>query len=228
MVENLSSASQAVIFDLDGTLIDSINDLSSSVNHMLKKFNYPVHNNNFFKAKIGYGLENLVVTSLPEKSHDETIKLAVKITRAHYQKNLISTTVSFPAIDWLLINLQKAHIPISILSNKPNKETKIIAKSIFPNIKFSCVLGLQSNIKAKPDPSGVILIANELRLKSNQFVFVGDGETDMKAARLSRAYPIGVSWGYRSPKQLVQAGAALILNHPREIYSKLMNCLRVK
>ena len=224
MVENLSSALKAVIFDLDGTLIDSINDLSSSVNHMLKKFNCPVHNNNFFKTKIGYGLENLVVASLPEKSHDETIKLAVKITRMHYQKNLVPTTVSFPGIDWLLLNLQKSHLPISILSNKPDKETKIIVKSIFPNIKFSCVFGLQSNFKAKPDPSGVILIANKLRLKPNHFVLVGDGETDMKAARFSGAYPIGVSWGYRSPRQLTQAGAALILNHPREIYSKLLKC----
>ena len=224
MTENLSSALKAVIFDLDGTLIDSINDLSSSVNHMLKKFNYPVHNNNFFKAKIGHGLENLVVASLPEQSHDERIKLALKITRIHYQRNLIPTTVSFPGIDWLLINLQKSHVPISILSNKPNEETQIIAKSIFPHIKFSCVVGLQSNFKAKPDPDGVILIANELRLKPNHFVLVGDGETDMKAARFSGAYPIGVSWGYRSPRQLTQAGATLILNHPREIYSKLLNC----
>ena len=164
------------------------------------------------------------MASLPEKSHHETIKLAVKITRMHYQKNLVPTTVSFPGIDWLLLNLQKSHLPISILSNKPDKETKTIAKSIFPSIKFSCVFGLQSNFKAKPDPSGVILIANKLRLKPNHFVLVGDGETDMKAARFSGAYPIGVSWGYRSPRQLIQAGAALILNHPREIYSKLLKC----
>ena len=204
-----------MIFDLDGTLVDSLPDLAAAINATLDELGYPTHPFKFYLPLIGSGIEVMIAGALPPACRDaRRVAAARTLMRAHYRVHALRTTRPYPGVRWLLAELVRRRIPLAVLSNKLHEETLLVVRGVFPGVPFHTVLGLQPARAAKPDPAGVVAVARRLRLPPRQLLLVGDGETDMLAARRSGALPIGATWGYRSARALLAAGAARLLSHP--------------
>ena len=207
-----------MIFDLDGTLVDSLPDLAAAINATLDELGYPTHPFKFYLPLIGSGIEVMIAGALPPACRDaRRVAAARTLMRAHYRVHALRTTRPYPGVRWLLAELVRRRIPLAVLSNKLHEETLLVVRGVFPGVPFHTVLGLQPARAAKPDPAGVVAVARRLRLPPQQLLLVGDGETDMLAARRSGALPIGATWGYRSARALLAAGAARLLSHPRAV-----------
>ena len=137
--------------------------------------------------------------------------------RTHYRAHALRTTRPYPGVRWLLAALARRRVPMAVLSNKLHAETLVVVGGVFPGVPFRAVLGLQPPRAAKPDPAGVVAVARALRLPPRRLLLVGDGETDVLAARRSGALPVGAAWGYRSARALLTAGAARLAEHPRAV-----------
>ena len=213
----------AVIFDLDGTLVDSLPDLAAAMNATLAELGHPTHPVDCYLPLIGGGIEVMIAGALPPGCRGpRQVATARGLMRAHYRACALRTTRPYPGIRWLLAELARQRVPLAVLSNKLHEETLLVVRGVFPGVPFQVVLGLQSQRAAKPDPAGVVAAACLLRLRPRQLLLVGDGETDMQAARRSGALPIGVTWGYRSGRALQAAGAARLLAHPRAVRDYLL------
>ena len=207
-----------MIFDLDGTLVDSLPDLAAAINATLDELGYPTHPFKFYLPLIGSGIEVMIAGALPPACRDaRRVAAARTLMRAHYRVHALRTTRPYPGVRWLLAELVRRRIPLAVLSNKLHEETLLVVRGVFPGVPFHTVLGLQPARAAKPDPAGVVAVARRLRPPPRQLLLVGDGETDMLAARRSGALPIGATWGYRSARALLAAGAARLLSHPRAV-----------
>ena len=204
-----------MIFDLDGTLVDSLPDLATAMNATLDQLGHPTHGVEFYLPLIGSGIEVMIAGALPPACRGtRQVATARSLMRAHYRAHALRTTRPYPGVCWLLAELARRRIPMAVLSNKLHEETLLVVRGVFPGVPFRVVLGLQPQRAAKPDPAGVVATARMLRLRPRQLLLVGDGETDMLAARRSGALPIGATWGYRSARALLSAGAAHLLAHP--------------
>ena len=211
-----------MIFDLDGTLVDSLPDLAAAMNATLEELGYPTHPFEFYLPLIGGGIEVMIAGALPRARRDaHQVAAARTLIRAHYRVHALRTTRPYPGVRWLLAELVRRGIPLAVLSNKLHEETLLVVRGVFPDVPFHAMLGLQPPRAAKPDPAGVVALARMLRLAPRQLLLVGDGETDMLAARRCGALPVGATWGYRSARSLLAAGAARLLSHPRAVAAYL-------
>ncbi len=211
-------AFKAIIFDLDGTLLDTIEDIGAAVNAVLKDFGFPPHELEKYKMFVGDGAEELVSRALPEDNRtDETIRKGVDLFVSYYDEFWRNHTHLYPGIGDLLDTLLRRDIPLAILSNKPHAFTLAMVEELLPDREFEVVRGLQNGIPKKPDPAGAILIAEQLRILPEHFCFVGDSGIDMHTAGNAGMFACGVSWGFRSERELHSAGARKILNTPDEL-----------
>ena len=212
-----------MIFDLDGTLVDSLPDLAAAMNATLDELGHPTHPVESYLPLIGGGIELMIAGALPPASRGaRQVATARSLMRAHYRAHALRTTRPYPGVRWLLAELARRRIPMAVLSNKLHEETLLVVRGVFPGVPFRVVLGLQPPRAAKPDPAGVVATARMLRLRPRQLLLVGDGETDMLAARRSGALPVGAMWGYRSARALLTAGAARLLRHPCAVRDYLL------
>lgn len=211
---------KAIIFDLDGTLLNTLDDLADSVNSVLKEYSFPVHNVEAYKLFVGDGAFELISRALPEsKREDVFIKNLVKQFQEVYNKICLSKTKPYENINDVLIKLQHRNINLSVLSNKPHQFTVAIVNHYFKEIKFSQVWGEKPEFPRKPDPSSAIEIAKHLDIAPSEILFVGDSVGDIKTAISAGMTPVGVSWGYHNVKKLEDAGAKFILEKPEDIFS---------
>lgn len=207
-----------MIFDLDGTLVDSLPDLAAAMNDTLAELGHPTHAVAYYRPLIGGGVEELIAGALPPARREpRRMATARRLMRAHYRARALRTTRPYPGVRWLLAALARRRVPMAVLSNKLHQETLLVVGGVFPGVPFQAVLGLQPPRAAKPDPAGVVAVAQALRLPPQRLLVVGDGETDMLAARHSGALPVGAAWGYRSARALLAAGAARLAPHPRAV-----------
>ena len=207
-----------MIFDLDGTLVDSLPDLAAAMNATLAELGHPTHEVAFYRPLIGGGVEEMIAGALPPACRGpRRVATALRLMRAHYRAHALRTTRPYPGVRWLLAALARRRVPLAVLSNKLHAETLLVVSGVFPGVPFRAVLGLQPPRAAKPDPAGVLAIARALRLPPRRLLLVGDGETDVLAARRSGALPVGAAWGYRSARALLTAGAARLAEHPRAV-----------
>lgn len=213
-----------IIFDLDGTLLDTINDIAFCTNSVLKKHGFQIYAVKKYNDFVGKGLdwlfekalksENLVVDkSLIDEMSDEFEKL--------YQQNWHRKTLPYPEIESILNSLKNKNIKLAILSNKPDKFTKIMVDYFFPNTIFSAVKGASEEFPLKPDPTTTNQIIEEMNLSPNEILFVGDSDVDILTAINSNCFPLGVKWGFRSVDELIKTGAKGILNSPNDIFNYL-------
>jgi len=209
---------KAIIFDLDGTLLDTLEDLAQSVNLVLSKHNYPTHDTEKYKYLTGSGIFNLVKNALPSHivSNDE-IKCYVDEVRKQYEINWCIKTKPFDGIPEMLSNLTDNNIKLAILSNKPDYFTRIAVDKFLSDWNFDVVFGERQNVPIKPHPQAALEIASILSLKPEEIIFMGDTNIDMITACNARMYPIGVTWGFRTIDELNKNGAKKILNHPTEL-----------
>jgi len=216
---------KAVIFDLDGTLLDTITDIAISCNYVLEKYNHSPLPIEDYKILVGQGASQLFKDLLPKLSLEEQNN-ALALFENYYAKEFSKNTKLYKDINKVLTYFQIKNIKMAILSNKPNSFTKKCALKYLKNWKFDAVYGIREGIERKPNPAGVIEILKELDVKAEDTLFVGDTKVDMLTAKNSNMDSIGVLWGFREKEELINNGAKFIVKDPIEII-KLINTKQI-
>lgn len=212
---------KAVIFDLDGTLIDSLYDISQCANEVLHKLGHNTHDIEKYKEFVGDGAMILMKNALPDDISEELLLEAFESFKNIYDKNIYSNTKPYEGIYELLTKLERHKYLIGILSNKPHKFTVRYAKKLFNEYHFHEVHGQKEHIPKKPDPIGAINIAKSFKIPSEEIYYVGDTGTDMKTAKNAGMIAVGVLWGFRDETELLQNGADYIVKNPAELWEVL-------
>lgn len=207
-----------VIFDLDGTLINSVADLGQACNYALQKHGYPQHEAKAYNYFVGNGINKLIERALPPEKNNPDEIMAVKADfMTYYMQHKTDLTHPYEGIPELLAELQKREVKIAVASNKFIDGTRALVKNFFPDINFCAVLGQRESIPIKPDP----FIANEAlaaaQVSRSQALYVGDTCVDIKTAQNAAIEAVGVTWGFRPVEELIDAGATHIINTPSEL-----------
>ena len=212
---------KAVIFDLDGTLVNSIRDIADAMNKVLKARNYNTYTYEVYKTFVGSGLKKLVIRALPsEHPKAEDVEACVVEMMQIYADNCTNKTAPYDGVMDLLEELKKLPLKVSILSNKEDSLTKKVASAVLPNI-FAPVLGLKEEALKKPNPKVALQLSEGLGINPEEIIYVGDSDVDMQLAKNAGFLPVGVSWGFRSKEELIKNGAARILNTPSDLLTLL-------
>ena len=208
---------KTVIFDLDGTLLDSIYDIAICMNEVLNSLNLTTYSIDEYKYFVGYGVdvlvENVLQDSIAKSKKDEVITLFKKL----YDNNLHKNTKPYDGIFELLDELVKRDYNLAVLSNKPDLMTKEYVKTVFKDYPFLEVHGQKEHLAKKPDPIQALNIASKLKINPSEIFFVGDTKVDMQTAKSANMKAIGVLWGFRDEKELKEHGADFIVKEPLEI-----------
>ena len=204
-----------IIFDLDGTLFDSLEDLKNSLNTVLEKNNLKQHNSEQYRDFIGNGMQKLVERAIPKDYRDKDLILEQFLDE--YGRRYYEASKPYEGINALLKALNKKGVKIAICTNKKQEYTDEIVKRFFPDIDFISVVGHRNDGLNKPSAHYPKLIAKEMGLKPNQVYFIGDSDVDMQTALNANMKPIGVAWGFRSTEELKEAGAIQIVKKAKDI-----------
>jgi phosphoglycolate phosphatase len=208
---------KAIIFDLDGTLIDSLEDIAVCMNQVLDELNLPTHKIDDYKYFVGGGISILVDNALDKNTSDETKKLVSEKFKIVYDQKLHAKTLPYEGIYDLLDELKRLDFKIGILSNKPHEFTIAYAKNLFSKYEMKEVHGQKSHIAKKPDPIAAIKIAQSFDVPCEEVYFVGDTMVDMQTAVNAKMIGIGVLWGFRDEEELMSNGATFVVKHPLDI-----------
>ena len=198
----------SVIFDLDGTLVDSLDDIAAALNHVLGERGMPTHERATVERLVGHGMRSLVERAVPEDADVDAILAAYG---ARYEAHLTDHTRVFDGVRELLDALEARDVPMAVLSNKPHAMTRRVVDELFGLERFVEVLGQRDEVPKKPDPAAALELAP--RLVAPIF-FIGDTPVDVQTARAAGQRPIGVAWGMRAPELLIEAGAEVVLDDP--------------
>ncbi|MBM4444165.1 MAG: HAD family hydrolase [Chloroflexi bacterium] len=213
---------RAVLFDLDGTLLDTVQDLADSVNAVLRRHGFPEHDVQAYKYFVGDGVEELARRALPEDQRREPLMAGcVAAIREEYSQRWANNTRPYDGIPELLDALSAAGIPMAILSNKPDDSTRATVSRLLAGWRFHPVVGASASVPMKPDPGGALAIARSLSLPPEAFIYLGDTATDMKTARAAGMYAVGALWGFRTAAELAQSGAQTIIERPGQLLELL-------
>jgi phosphoglycolate phosphatase len=207
-----------VLFDLDGTLVDSLADLADSMNRVLTRHGLPSHPVQAYRYFVGEGIVKLVQRALPvEARQPDLIEECVREMRQEYALHWADTTKPYPGIAELLDALTARQIEMAILSNKPDELTREVVRTLLPKWHFAVVAGARETIPRKPDPAGALRIADLLHRNPADFLYLGDTNTDMQTARGAGMFAIGALWGFRTAEELKKNGAQTLLSVPIEL-----------
>ena len=192
-----------VIFDLDGTLLNTIADLAHSTNHALRQNGFPTHDVKEYNFFVGNGINKLFERALPEgeKTAENILKVREEFLK-HYDLHNTDRSVPYPGVPELLALLQERGIKLAVASNKYQAATRKLIAHFFPSIQFTEVLGQREGVKAKPDPSIVNEIVERASISKENTLYVGDSDVDMQAAINSEVTSCGVTWGFRPRTEL--------------------------
>jgi phosphoglycolate phosphatase len=216
---------KAVIFDLDGTLLDTLEDLALSFNYVLYMYGKTPRKTEEYKYLVGEGTNALLMKILPDFNEEE-IEQARKIFEKYYEKQFDKNTRLYTDINKVLTFFQARGYKLAVLSNKPNNFTKKCALKYLRAWNFDVVYGIREGIARKPDAAGVVEILKELHVDAHECIFIGDTKIDMLTAKNSNMDSIGVLWGFRDELELREHGAKYIVEHPKDIIkliSRLQN-----
>ena len=208
---------KAIIFDLDGTLIDSLEDIAVCMNQVLEELNLPSHQIEDYKYFVGGGISILVDNALDKNTNDEIKAKVTEKFKIVYDQKLHAKTKPYEGIYELLDELQRLNFKIGILSNKPHEFTIAYAKNLFSKYDMKEVHGQKSHIEKKPDPIAAIQIAQSFNVPCEEVYFVGDTMVDMQTAVNAKMIGIGVLWGFRDEEELMSNGATFVVKHPLDI-----------
>jgi phosphoglycolate phosphatase len=208
----------AIIFDLDGTLLDTVRDLAESMDASLSEAGFPGHTLDEYTRMIGSGLRSLIALALPPLSRDDkTVDRVLRIMKRIYPARMTVHTRPYPGIPDLLDKVEKLGIPKAILSNKPDEMTQVVVAELLGKWSFHPVIGSSPRFPKKPDPASALHIARALGAAPEETVFVGDSGIDMENALRAGMIPVGVSWGYGKREELDRHGVRAIATTPREV-----------
>ena len=215
---------KAVLFDLDGTLLDTLKDIGNAVNRVMAGKGFPTHELDVYRYFVGDGSAMLINRALPEeKRNDDVIRACLTEFLEDYGRNRNVKTRPYEGIPEMLDALNDRGLKMAILSNKPHELTKQCATELLSHWNFEVVIGQRNGTPPKPDPAGALEVAERLNLPPADFLYVGDSGVDMKTAVASGMFPVGVLWGFRSMGELKDNGSLALVDHPSEILS-LLDC----
>ena len=208
---------KAVIFDLDGTTLNTIEDLQNSMNIILRRYKMEETTREKMISYLGRGARNLIKDHFSKQTSEETIdKIASEFVEV-YSSNYNVYTKPYDGIYELLIELQRQGIIIAVNSNKPNAFCEKLMSSHFPKIKFEIIIGQRKGIPIKPDPYSLNEIIEKLNINKNEVIYIGDSESDVMTAKNAGVQIIGCAWGFRGFEALKQAGADIVISSPKEL-----------
>ena len=207
---------KTVIFDLDGTLLDSIEDIASSMNKVLESLQLPTHKIEDYKHFVGGGVDILVENALSNQSKEIKDEV-IKRFKIEYDGKLHSKTLPYDGIYELLDELKKLDINLAVLSNKPHEFTVSYVNHFFKDYNFKEIHGQKKDVPKKPDPKAALDIVKCLDSSCENTYFIGDTKIDMQTAKSANMTAIGVLWGFRDEKELRDFGADFIVSNPLEI-----------
>jgi phosphoglycolate phosphatase len=209
---------KAVLFDLDGTLIDTVDDIGDAANRVLSNRGLPTHSISDYRLFIGEGVRMLFTRALPEESRNQDLITAcLKEFIEDYRCNYNVKTKPYDGVPELLDMLQVRGLKLAILSNKPDPITKDCVAFFLSQWDFDVVLGQQDSIPRKPDPQGALEVAQRLAIQPSNFIYLGDTAIDMKTAVSAGMFPVGVLWGFRSLEELMGNGARVVIDEPMQL-----------
>ncbi len=207
----------AIIFDLDGTLLSTLDDIAHCMNEALTRQGLPTHQTDSYRYFVGSGVHTLTKRAVPENTSDAVLSLVEKAYRELYAIHQFDVTLPYDGITEMLKTLNAKSIPIAILSNKPHDATIEVVAKFFPEVNFAYVLGQRDNVPLKPDPTAALELAKLLDKDVSEIFYIGDSDIDMKTGLNAKMTTIGVLWGFRTKEELVEAGATFIVSAPQEI-----------
>jgi len=209
---------KAILFDLDGTLLDTLRDIADACNAALGRHGFPPHPLDSYRYFIGDGVPVLITRTVPAQQQTAEILASVAAAyREEYQRCWNATTTLYPGVAELLDQMTCRGVPLAVLSNKPDEFTRRCVAEFLPRWTFSIVLGASVAFPPKPDPASARHIARTLHVPPEQFWYLGDTSTDMRTAVAAGMFPVGVLWGFRPADELRTAGARRLISHPREL-----------
>lgn len=208
----------AVLFDLDGTLLDTLKDIADSVNSALGRLDFPQHEIEAYKYFISGGREALAIHALPEhhRNKDTVDKLITYITE-EYSQRWADYTQPYQGVSDLLDALTGIGIKMTILSNKPHNLTELMVSKLLSRWRFELVVGALPSVPKKPDPTAALQIAQQLNIRTREFLYLGDSDVDMKTATAADMYPVGALWGFRTADELLAGGARALIQQPVDL-----------
>ena len=212
----------AVLFDLDGTLLDTLEDLADSVNSVLAARALPQHPVADYRYFVGDGSTKLIERSLPPARRDQvTIQECLSQFKREYERNWNAKTRAYPGIAGMLDALAARKVRLAVLSNKMDSFTRQCVAEFLPRWKFDVILGQREGIAVKPDPSGALEVARLMKLPPARFLYLGDTSVDMQTARAAGMHPVGALWGFRDREELERSGAEIVIARPEELLGLL-------
>jgi phosphoglycolate phosphatase len=212
----------AVMFDLDGTLLDTLTDLANATNRALESQGFPSHPVSAYRHFVGDGVVRLMERVLPPESRDPgRVEEGGRLMKQAYATCWAENSAPYPGIKALLDKLSLTRIPLSILSNKPDDFTQAVVNKLLPDWDFAVIRGALPNVPIKPDPCAALEMLHQLGVIPSKCLYVGDTNTDMQTAVNAGMFPVGVAWGFRGEQELIQSGAQAVLQCPDELMSLL-------
>ncbi len=209
---------RAIMFDLDGTLLDTLADLGDAMNHTLRTQGFPTHDYAFYKKAVGDGAPELVSRSLPPEARRRDVLMASLIRlRDTYETCWTCKTKPYAGIPALLAELGLRGITLAVLSNKPHPKTCECVNHFFPEAHFTLVRGATPDVPLKPDAQGATTICSTLGIPPEDWLYVGDTNTDMQTAVNANLFAVGASWGFRDREELLDHGARIVIDTPEQL-----------
>ena len=207
-----------IVFDLDGTLLNSLEDLADSANHVLTQHDFPTHPVDAYRYFVGDGVRKLIERILPtEKRNEATIELCRQEFVTYYKVHMEDKTSVYEGITDLLTELKKRGLKIAVATNKVHVAVAPLMAKYFPTIRFDSMIGQREGVPVKPAPQIMFDILKETGCVPSEALHVGDTATDMQLAHNAGIVPVGVLWGYRPLEELQEAGARYIIEHPLDL-----------
>lgn len=209
---------QLVIFDLDGTLINTIDDLGHAVNAALESNGFPSHSIDAYRSMVGNGVRKLVERALPQENrNDDTVRRILCDFKTYYNNHLHDYSTPYPGIHALLKQLTAAGTDVAVASNKYESAVSQLISFFFPDIRFAAVCGNIEGVPPKPDPSIVFRVLTKRPTPKSDVLYCGDSAVDMETARRAGVESVGVAWGFRPVRELTGAYADHIAESAEEI-----------
>ena len=209
---------QAVLFDLDGTLTDTLADIADAMNRALERNGLPGWETDEYRYLVGNGVKILTERAVRDRQ-DKAARVARDYQEWYETHNRVRTK-PYDGIPELLRELNARNIPVCVLSNKPDADTRSVVAFYFPEIRFAKVAG-QTSLPVKPDPAGALETAKGIGIPPEAFLYLGDSGVDMQCARAAGMHPVGVLWGFRTADELTQNGAEFLISAPSELITLL-------